>query len=546
MKEGILTLYAADVINKIYPEFRIWDLFVVQIHQESLRLDTHSIMKPLMSEANSAAINSPLSFSCYIKAAPAILHMLQHVLGYDVFWNGIKIFLNDREYKSSSNFDDLWTAMQIALNNSNSTYKINVTDKMNTWTQLKYYPVLNVTKFDLVNVKILNNNVQNETVNIPVTYTTQDRCNFNDTSPYEVFTTPYVSVSPLWIYTTGIKLSSNVSRWMIINIQQTGYYRVNYDAIYWGRIVHYLTSDEYTKIHVLNRAQIIDDAFYFLMHSQLPLSTFLELTKYLQRETDYVAWYLMFKVLEYMSSFFLFETSAHMKEHLRDILQELLKHITYTEKSDEKSDDFIKCLRQEAAKWACVLGDSTCKHFATSKLKQHLDDIKPLRPEWKKWAYCNGLANSYDIRRDVFDTWMNKADSKLLEYLSCPASPYIIIDYLNIIVNKLKICDLKVPSCKYIRMHRNELVNSYLITIAKHVMDNEVLKYILKNFDKIILSDEVNVNIVLINIINHAHSKKQLDKILEFVEDYWNQTFVEKTVKVDYSKLDISQKLKRE
>jgi len=43
-----------------------------------------------------------------------------------------------------------------------------------------------------------------------------------------------------------------------------GYYRVNYDAVYWERIIHYLrTSEEYAKIHVLNRAQIIDDAFYF-------------------------------------------------------------------------------------------------------------------------------------------------------------------------------------------------------------------------------------------------------------------------------------------
>jgi len=57
------------------------------------------------------------------------------------------------------------------------------------------------------------------------------------------------------------------------------------------------------KIHVLNRAQIIDDAFYFLISGKLSLFLFLEVVKYLQNEMDYIAWYPMFKALEYLSCF---------------------------------------------------------------------------------------------------------------------------------------------------------------------------------------------------------------------------------------------------
>jgi len=49
------------------------------------------------------------------------------------------------------------------------------------------------------------------------------------------------------------------------------------------------------------------------MNDQLPLSTFLKLTEYLQRETDYVAWYPMIKALEHISGFFLFEESLNIK-----------------------------------------------------------------------------------------------------------------------------------------------------------------------------------------------------------------------------------------
>jgi len=42
------------------------DLFVVEIQQESLRLDSDPIMKPLSSESNDPS-NSFFSFSYYIK-----------------------------------------------------------------------------------------------------------------------------------------------------------------------------------------------------------------------------------------------------------------------------------------------------------------------------------------------------------------------------------------------------------------------------------------------------------------------------------------------
>lgn len=44
------------------------DLFVVQMQQESLRLDDYSIMEPLVSKINKPTeINSLFSFSYYIK-----------------------------------------------------------------------------------------------------------------------------------------------------------------------------------------------------------------------------------------------------------------------------------------------------------------------------------------------------------------------------------------------------------------------------------------------------------------------------------------------
>jgi len=60
---------------------------------------------------------------------------------------------------------------------------------------------------------------------------------------------------------------------------------------------------------------------------------------------------------------------------MKQILCELLKNIKYIEKSDDDDDDELtKCLRQEAAKWACIFDDVTCKNYATNNFKWHFEN----------------------------------------------------------------------------------------------------------------------------------------------------------------------------
>lgn len=103
-------------------------------------------------------------------------------------------------------------------------------------------------------------------------------------------------------------MSLNIINLCFINIIycMTGYYRVNYDKKNWQLITDYLLSDNYTKIHVLNRAKLIDDAYHFMKDSYIltfhdPI-LFWNLVEYLKRETNYIAWYPMIKVLEEMSN----------------------------------------------------------------------------------------------------------------------------------------------------------------------------------------------------------------------------------------------------
>jgi len=93
----------------------------------------------------------------------------------------------------------------------------------------------------------------------------------------------------------------------------TGYYRVNYDDRNWRKLVHYLNSDDYVKIHVLNRAQIINDLFVFVRDGQIIGTIFDNLINFLLRDTDYVTWYPMFQIFKWWKNSFSLPESRCIK-----------------------------------------------------------------------------------------------------------------------------------------------------------------------------------------------------------------------------------------
>lgn len=83
----------------------------------------------------------------------------------------------------------------------------------------------------------------------------------------------------------------------------TGYYRVNYDTTNWKRIAGFLNTDDYGKIALLNRAQIIKDASDMMTFKRLDVVTYLEIVNYLWREEDPVAWNPAFDVINELNTF---------------------------------------------------------------------------------------------------------------------------------------------------------------------------------------------------------------------------------------------------
>ena len=257
-----------------------WDLdhqFVVEQLQGVMQMDslrsTHPMTHPVYTQAQASGIFDNISYN---KGA-VMLRMMEHYLTTETFKTALRAYIKDRAFKTTRP-EDLFSAL--------NRYDPNARSYMEPWTVQPGYPLVTVTSHDTgftVTQKrfLVNEPDHNEQTAwpLPITFATK-ASEFSTTRP--AFYTGMTFEIPM-------QGASDVE-YFILNNQQVGYYRVNYDAILWGKISKALHSEGFGGIHVLNRAQIVDDLFNLARGDVVPYGTALEILEYLKEETEYAPW----------------------------------------------------------------------------------------------------------------------------------------------------------------------------------------------------------------------------------------------------------------
>ncbi|KAL6427819.1 hypothetical protein ACFW04_008332 [Cataglyphis niger] len=533
---GLITL---KFFLQALPETRLIDLFVIHIQHEILHWDYFQF------STSYGAISEVISYH----KGSVILRMLLHAFSEELFWKHViqekMLCVYEAALKTAYINTNKWNLL---LPTQEKFDAIDSIEQLKSWLNHKYYPVIKVTRkydesqFTIEDVTIEIFNVT-KNLSIPLTYTTQTQSNFNDTSPNiwltQLYQESYDNQSNNIVHIQKIKnLTSN--QWIIFNLQQTGYYRVNYDKENWKLISRYLKSEDYLNIHVLNRAQIINDAFHLMLAQQIEPYIFWDIVTYLEQETDYVAWYPMFKALEYMSRIFTIDTygiNIYVRVKMRSILHIAMKEIRYTEFSYDADDDHKKSLRQEAVKWLCLLGDRDCIKDANDKLRQNF--LYAWRkhivlPWWKAWTYCYGLYSAVkdayyedDLWKNMFLIWVRGNDHRISNFLTCIQNNKIIKSHLKDLRNMIM---TKSPENHILRL---SLINDYLTMLAKHIKTRVIRRYIFENYLELI-PRRISTIVTLTVIINHLYNDKHLTELENFLKDDLNREKDDITKKLLY------------
>lgn len=299
-------------VDHIEPSWKSKDLFVVNELHQVFALDALTTSHKISIEvSNPDQINEIFDSISYSKGA-SIIRSMENFLTVDVFKRGLSNYLNEFSYQSATQ-DDLWSALTLEAQKSGVfDESMSVKEIMDTWTLQTGFPYIHVTRnyesnkvnfeqrrFILMeaNNTIMERDEKESLWWVPITYTTKRESNFTHTRPSH-----WMKAERSITIDEGIDSND----WLMVNLQVTGYYRVNYDITNWKLIIKHLNNPKrYHEIAQSNRAQLIDDAMNLARADLLDYTTALDVTKYLNHERDYVPWKTAINNLLYIDSMFI-------------------------------------------------------------------------------------------------------------------------------------------------------------------------------------------------------------------------------------------------
>lgn len=234
---------------------------------------------------------------------------------------------------------------------------------MLTWTRQRGFPVLNVQRnyttgtIDIHQEKYLTVPQATEADAlwwIPYNFATANNPDFENTRAEGWMSATRTRT----IIQTSTKTWS-ANDWIVFNKQETGYYRVMYDAVNYDLIIDQLNA-AYSRIHLINRAQLIDDAFDFAKTGRLNYRTAFSIVAHLEHDTNYITWGSALRGLTLVNRM-LVSTSEYsqFQNFTRILIKDLYNHVGLTDKGDDEPH-FQKQARIWAINWACNMGAEEC------------------------------------------------------------------------------------------------------------------------------------------------------------------------------------------
>ena len=232
--------------------------------------------------------------------AGSILRMFQNALGPELFRDALRNYVkkNHRNVVSPLNF---YAAFEDVLTEK-SFYSFKFTEAFQTWELQKGYPVVQVSfnksskQFHVTQKRFfVSELIEDDEPGswfIPLNFATSEDLNFDDTR-----------ITHFFDQGTDEKIFTIEDQpdWYVFNKQQLGHYRVNYDFENWHQLIVLLDSENYHQIHVLNRAQLVDDAMMLSDGGYLDYKVSLGVLMYMRRETEYNPWAAATSQLKYLN-----------------------------------------------------------------------------------------------------------------------------------------------------------------------------------------------------------------------------------------------------
>lgn len=365
--------------------------------------------------------------------------MLSSFLSESLFISALKSYLKIFSF-SNAEQDDLWRHFQMAIDDQGKILlPATVKSIMDSWTHQSGFPVitLNVSTgvmkqepFYLGKVKNQTLLTHNDTWIVPILWIK------NGTTQSLVWLDNSSKVFP------EMQVSDSEHDWVILNLNMTGYYRVNYDKLGWKKLNQQLEKDP-KAIPVIHRLQLIDDAFSLSKNNYIEIETALDLTKYLAEEDEIIVWHAVLLNLvtrDLISNVNNYDIYPLLKKYLLKRLMSIWN--TYStiirENVATLQDDYLALMSlEELFRTACWLGLEDCLQLSRELFRNWVTHPEneipyPIRNVILCYGIALGNEKEWDFLLSIYNNKTKEEERMQLAYaMGCSKDPWILNRYME-------------------------------------------------------------------------------------------------------------------
>ncbi|XP_073687905.1 aminopeptidase N-like [Garra rufa] len=531
LNEGFASYVEYLGADEAEPDWNIKDLIVLNDVHRVFAIDALASSHPLSSREEEilkpGQISAVFDTISYSKGA-SVLRMLSYFLTETVFTQGLQTYLDHFKF-SNTVYTDLWEHLQRAVDTSGTDLPQTVQEIMNRWVLQMGFPV--------VTINTATGQITQEHFLLDPESKPDRPSEFN----YEWFVpiswTKKEAAQPLhWLLqktqqSNEMKITGD--EWILANINVTGYYRVNYDNENWQRLLNVLQTS-IQSIPVINRAQIIDDAFNLAKAGIIETTLALKTTLFLESENEYIPWESALDNLYYFYLMFdRTEVYGPMQAYVGKQVNNLFDYFTrITNWEDVPKGHTDQYNQVNALRVACSTGLEDCTILVKTWFQKWMDNpaVNPIKPNLRYTVYCSAIAaggeKEWDFAWQEFEnaTVASEKD-KLRAAMTCATKPWLLNRYLKYTLDPNKI--------------RKQDATSTIISIASNVVGQSLAwdfvranwEYIFNQYGGGLFSFSGLIN----GITRRFSTPYELQQLRQFRDDYAHIGFGSGTLAIQQS-----------
>ncbi|XP_055837479.1 membrane alanyl aminopeptidase-like [Episyrphus balteatus] len=391
LNEAFARYYQYYLTHELFPQYELDKQFTIDQMHSIFDIDASNATQPL-SEPNVSSpdeVAKKFSSITYVKGA-SIVRMIKHAMSESKFVMAIRDYIKSN-LSSSVNPSHFLKYLQKYWP---SLPNVDVESFFNDWTEIVGFPLLNVSlsennlRATIQQTRYLYNvndgSDPHLRYTIPLTYTTNIENNFNNTFPQLYFKKDQQQI---------VLNFEKPIQWIMFNIQQTGYYRVMYDINLYNKLYNSLLENNWSNIHVLNRAQFVDDLFALGKVGLYKYDSIFKWLEYLETETHYTPWKATIKGLTFIGQFLTTpQERSYFGKYILLMTEKVLKKLGTTALKEDSILDVYN--RNQILNLNCKYGRQESIRAMENMLSGYLNNGTMIPVDIRSIVYCNGMRNA--------------------------------------------------------------------------------------------------------------------------------------------------------